>query len=357
MSLATTPAIQLVGLRKSFGAGDHEVVAVNGVDLSIGEGEFFSLLGPSGSGKTTVLRMIAGFELPTAGAILLQGNDVTHLAPYDRDVNTVFQDYALFPHMTVLQNVEYGLRVKKVGAAERRKRATDMLEAVRLSGFGQRKPNQLSGGQRQRVALARALVNQPKVLLLDEPLGALDLKLREEMQVELKAIQREVGITFVFVTHDQGEALSMSNRVAVFNHGRIEQVGTPRDIYDHPETSFVAGFVGTSNVLSAKMSEGLMGVAQVHSIRPERIRVVHELVSDAEVSVAGIVADVQYLGADSRIRVDLADGAHLLASVPSDGLVGAVIGGPIRLAWSRFAAYTVADHNNTSEGGEQWGAQ
>ena len=353
MSLATTPAIQLVGLRKSFGVGDHEVVAVDSVDLVIGEGEFFSLLGPSGSGKTTVLRMIAGFEPPTAGAILLQGNDVTHLAPYDRDVNTVFQDYALFPHMTVMQNVEYGLRVKKVGATERRKRATAMLEAVRLGGFGRRKPNQLSGGQRQRVALARALVNQPKVLLLDEPLGALDLKLREEMQVELKAIQREVGITFVFVTHDQGEALSMSNRVAVFNHGRIEQVGSPRDIYDRPETSFVAGFVGTSNVLSAKMSEDLMGVAQVHSIRPERIRVVHELVSDGDISVAGVVADVQYLGADSRIRVDLADGAHLLASVPSDGLVGAVIGGPIRLAWSPCAAYTVADSNNTYEGGDQ----
>jgi putative spermidine/putrescine transport system ATP-binding protein len=353
MSLASSPAIQLVGLRKSFGAGEHEVVAVDSVDLSIGEGEFFSLLGPSGSGKTTVLRMIAGFELPTAGAILLQGNDVTRLAPYDRDVNTVFQDYALFPHMTVLQNVEYGLKVKKVGSAARRTRANEMLEVVRLGSFGRRKPNQLSGGQRQRVALARALVNRPKVLLLDEPLGALDLKLREEMQVELKAIQREVGITFVFVTHDQGEALSMSNRVAVFNHGRIEQVGTPRDIYDHPATSFVAGFVGTSNVLSAELSQALMGVEKVHSIRPERIRVVQEVVSDGEIAVAGVVADVQYLGADSRIRVDLEDGAHLLASVPSDGLVGAVIGGPIRLAWSRFAAYTVADTNNTSEGGDQ----
>jgi len=205
MSNPTPPAIQLVGLRKSFGAGEHEVVAVDSVDLSIGEGEFFSLLGPSGSGKTTVLRMIAGFESPSAGAILLQGRDVTGLAPFDRDVNTVFQDYALFPHMTVLQNVEYGLKVKKVGKVARRTRANEMLEAVRLGSFGQRKPNQLSGGQRQRVALARALVNHPKVLLLDEPLGALDAKLREEMQVELKAIQREVGITFVFVTHDQAE--------------------------------------------------------------------------------------------------------------------------------------------------------
>jgi len=360
MSNLTPPAIQLVGLRKSFGAGEHEVVAVDSVDLSIGEGEFFSLLGPSGSGKTTVLRMIAGFESPSAGAILLQGRDVTGLAPFDRDVNTVFQDYALFPHMTVLQNVEYGLKVKKVGKAARRTRANEMLEAVRLGSFGHRKPNQLSGGQRQRVALARALVNHPKVLLLDEPLGALDAKLREEMQVELKAIQREVGITFVFVTHDQGEALSMSNRIAVFNHGRIEQVGTPREIYDHPETSFVAGFVGTSNVLSAALSQQLMGVADVHSVRPERIRVVHEVVADGEISVAGVVADLQYLGADSRIRVDLPDGAHLLASVPSDGLVGVAIGGSIRLAWSRYAAYTVADTrspdsggSNTSEGGDQ----
>lgn len=341
--MSDTPAIQLVGLRKSFGAGEHEVVAVDSVDLTINDGEFFSLLGPSGSGKTTVLRMIAGFELPSAGAILLQGRDVTRQAPYDRDVNTVFQDYALFPHMTVLENIEYGLKVKKVARQERRRRAAEMLDSVRLGSYGHRKPSQLSGGQRQRVALARALVNRPKVLLLDEPLGALDLKLREEMQVELKAIQREVGITFVFVTHDQGEALSMSNRIAVFNLGRIEQVGTPREIYDHPETSFVAGFVGTSNVLSAALSHELMGVDGVHSVRPERIRVVQEHTAESEVTVAGVVTDVQYLGADSRIRVELADGSPLLANVPSDGLVGVAIGGPIRLAWSRFAAFAVAD--------------
>jgi putative spermidine/putrescine transport system ATP-binding protein len=352
MSNPTPPAIQLVGLRKSFGVGEHEVVAVASVDLTIHEGEFFSLLGPSGSGKTTVLRMIAGFESPTAGAILLQGRDVTGLAPFDRDVNTVFQDYALFPHMTVLQNIEYGLKVKKVAKAERRARANEMLESVRLGSFGNRKPNQLSGGQRQRVALARALVNKPKVLLLDEPLGALDAKLREEMQVELKEIQREVGITFVFVTHDQGEALSMSNRIAVFNQGRIEQVGTPREIYDHPESAFVAGFVGTSNVLSAALSLQLMGTEAVHSVRPERIRVVHEVAGDSEISVAGVVSDLQYLGADSRIRVDLPGGAHLLASVPSDGLVGVAIGGEIRLAWSRYAAYTV-EATTTSEGGHQ----
>ena len=353
MSNPPPPAIQLVGLRKAFGAGEQEVIAVDSVDLSIVEGEFFSLLGPSGSGKTTVLRMIAGFESPTAGAILLQGRDVTGLAPYDRDVNTVFQDYALFPHMTVLQNVEYGLRVKKVAKADRRRRANEMLESVRLGSFGHRKPNQLSGGQRQRVALARALVNHPKVLLLDEPLGALDLKLREEMQVELKEIQRDVGITFVFVTHDQGEALSMSNRIAVFNQGRIEQVGTPREIYDHPTTAFVAGFVGTSNVMSAAMSHELMGVAAVHSVRPERIRIVQESIADSEVSVSGVVNDVQYLGAESRVRVALADGSHLLASVPSDGLVGAAIGGSIRLAWSRYAAFTVDEQHHTSEGGNQ----
>jgi putative spermidine/putrescine transport system ATP-binding protein len=349
----TTPAIQLVGLRKHFGAGDHEVVAVDGVDLAIGEGEFFSLLGPSGSGKTTVLRMIAGFELPTGGAILLQGKDVTHQPPYDRDVNTVFQDYALFPHMTVQQNVEYGLKVKKVGKAERRTRAGEMLEAVRLGNFGNRKPTQLSGGQRQRVALARALVNHPKVLLLDEPLGALDLKLREEMQHELKAIQRDVGITFVFVTHDQGEALSMSSRVAVFNKGRIEQVGTPRDIYDSPSTMFVAGFVGTSNILDAQLSHDLLGSRQTHSIRPERIRVVAgegaEPPRDGEVTVDGTVTDVQYLGAECRVRVHLPSGAHLLASVPSDGLAGVAVGEPARLAWPRDAADAVAETNTEGE--------
>jgi putative spermidine/putrescine transport system ATP-binding protein len=334
----------LVGLRKEFGSGDTAVVAVDSVDLSIGEGEFFSLLGPSGSGKTTVLRMIAGFELPTGGAILLQGKDVTNLAPYDRDVNTVFQDYALFPHMTVQQNVEYGLRVKKVDKAERRTRAGEMLDAVRLGNFGSRKPNQLSGGQRQRVALARALVNRPKVLLLDEPLGALDLKLREEMQVELKTIQREVGITFVFVTHDQGEALSMSNRLAVFNRGQIEQIGTPREIYDHPASMFVAGFVGTSNLLPAEASRELLGVFATHSVRPERIRVVQSMTSDGEVSVEGTVTDVQYLGADCRIRADVpAVAGHMFANVPSDSLVGVSVGAPIRLAWPRFAAFSVTE--------------
>jgi putative spermidine/putrescine transport system ATP-binding protein len=346
-SRRATPAIQLVRLRKSYG----DVVAVDDIDLEIFEGEFFSLLGPSGSGKTTVLRMIAGFELPTGGAVLLQGSDVSQLAPYDRDVNTVFQDYALFPHMSVLENIEYGLKVKRVSKADRRKRAVEMLDAVRLADYGERRPNQLSGGQRQRIALARALVNHPKVLLLDEPLGALDLKLREEMQVELKSIQHDVGITFVFVTHDQGEALSMSNRIAVFNNGRIEQVGTPRDIYDHPATAFVAGFVGTSNVLSAERSQQLLGVNEPHSIRPERMRIVQHEAGDTEIVVPGVVNDIQYLGADCRVRVQLDDGTSMIASVPSDGLAGVAIGGSVRLAWSRYAAFPVAN-TDISKGGD-----
>ncbi|MEO7369911.1 MAG: ABC transporter ATP-binding protein [Ilumatobacteraceae bacterium] len=348
-SRRATPAIQLVRIRKNYG----DVVAVDDIDLEIYEGEFFSLLGPSGSGKTTVLRMIAGFELPTGGAVLLHGSDVSRLAPYDRDVNTVFQDYALFPHMSVLENIEYGLRVKKVGKAERRTRAVDMLEAVRLGQYGARRPNQLSGGQRQRIALARALVNHPKVLLLDEPLGALDLKLREEMQVELKTIQHDVGITFVFVTHDQGEALSMSNRIAVFNNGRVEQVGTPREIYDHPATAFVAGFVGISNVLSAERSQRLLGVSDPHSVRPERLHIAPREAADdeGEVSVAGFVSDIQYLGADCRVRVQLDDGASMIASVPSDGLAGVAIGGSVRLAWPRSAAFPVAN-TDISKGGD-----
>jgi putative spermidine/putrescine transport system ATP-binding protein len=276
-------------------------------------------------------------------------------------VNTVFQDYALFPHMSVLENVEYGLKVKGVKKVERRRRAAEMLESVRLGQFGNRRPHEMSGGQRQRVALARALVNRPKVLLLDEPLGALDLKLREEMQVELKSIQRDVGITFVFVTHDQGEALSMSNRIAVFNQGRVEQVGTPREIYDHPATSFVAGFVGTSNLIGPADSERIMGVRATHSIRPERIRMVwgSDPVAGGEVAVEGTVSDIQYLGADCRVRVDLIGAAgsrhHLLATVPSDGLGGVAIGGTIRLAWPRVAAFTVAETSMSDISTDQFG--
>jgi len=263
------------------------------------------MLGPSGSGKTTTLRMIAGFETPDAGTIELAGEDVSRLPPYDRPVNTVFQDYALFPHMTVKENVEYGLMVKKVKKGERRQRAEQALEIVRLGGYGERKPSQLSGGQRQRVALARAIVNRPKVLLLDEPLGALDLKLRQEMQIELKSIQREVGITFVYVTHDQEEALTMSDRLAVFNQGRIEQVGPPADVYEHPENEFVAGFVGVSNVIERN--------GRRYTVRPEKINILEDgrQPQPGWHVEQGTVRDVQYVGPVTRFYVTLDDGGEL----------------------------------------------
>ena len=293
--------IRLRGLTKRYG----EVVAVDGVDLDIAPGEFFTLLGPSGSGKTTTLRMIAGFETPDGGTVELAGEDVSRLPPYDRPVNTVFQDYALFPHMTVRQNVEYGLIVKKVSKGERVERAGQALDMVQLGSFGERKPSQLSGGQRQRVALARAIVNRPRVLLLDEPLGALDLKLRQEMQIELKSIQRDVGITFVYVTHDQEEALTMSDRVAVFNRGRIEQVGPPAEVYEHPESEFIAGFVGVSNVIERG--------GRRYTVRPEKINL---LVSGEEAQEGshveqGVVRDVQYVGPVTRYHVTLDRGGEL----------------------------------------------
>jgi putative spermidine/putrescine transport system ATP-binding protein len=295
------PDIRVSGLTKTYG----DVVAVDGIDLEIQAGEFFTMLGPSGSGKTTTLRMIAGFEIPDAGSIELAGEDVSRLPPYDRPVNTVFQDYALFPHMTVHQNVEYGLMVKKIKKGERRERAERALEMVRLSGYGARKPSQLSGGQRQRVALARAIVNRPRVLLLDEPLGALDLKLRQEMQIELKAIQREVGITFVYVTHDQEEALTMSDRLAVFNEGRIEQVGPPADVYEHPQSEFIAGFVGVSNVIERD--------GRRYTIRPEKITLLangQEPQPDWHVE-EGTVRDVQYVGPVTRYHLALDRGGEL----------------------------------------------
>ncbi|MGW4700278.1 ABC transporter ATP-binding protein [Streptomyces sp. NPDC004285] len=305
-------AIRLTGLRKTYGRTE----AVAGVDLDIADGEFFSMLGPSGSGKTTVLRMIAGFEAPTAGTVQLAGRDVTRLAPFERDVHTVFQDYALFPHMTVEQNVAYGLKVRGVPRAERLVRARAALVQVGLDGLGRRRPAELSGGQRQRVALARALVGRPRVLLLDEPLGALDLKLRERMQVELKAIQREVGITFVFVTHDQEEALTMSDRIAVFHQGRIEQVAAPAEIYEHPATPFVAGFVGTSNLLSGDAARRVVGAPGTYSIRPEKIRILsdHKAPGDpGHATAAGTVAEVVYLGDSTRFLVDLDGGGRLTA--------------------------------------------
>ncbi len=306
---ASAPSIRLLDLAKDFGS----VRAVDGVDLEIADGEFFSMLGPSGSGKTTVLRLIAGFEQPTRGSIELAGKDVSREPPHRRDVNTVFQDYALFPHMSVIENVEYGLRVKKVARTERRRRAAEALETVRLGGHAARRPHQLSGGQRQRVALARALVNRPKVLLLDEPLGALDLKLRREMQIELKEIQREVGITFVFVTHDQEEALTMSDRIAVFREGHIEQVGTPVDLYERPATSFTAGFVGTSNLLTGEIAQRLLGRSGSFGIRPEKIRLaqVDEPNPDDHTSTRGVVREVVYLGAATHAIVDLDAGGTL----------------------------------------------
>jgi putative spermidine/putrescine transport system ATP-binding protein len=291
------PAVRLSGIRRVYG----DVVAVAGVDLDIGAGEFFTLLGPSGSGKTTTLRVIAGFERPDAGRVELRGVDVTRVAPAQRAVNTVFQDYALFPHMTVAENVEYGLRVKGMSRRDRRARAQDVLERVRLPGLGDRKPVQLSGGQRQRVALARAIVNGPPVLLLDEPLGALDLKLRQEMQIFLKALQRDLGITFVYVTHDQDEALTMSDRLAVFNEGKIEQVGSPAEVYEHPQTAFVAGFVGVSNILERD--------GRTITIRPEKILMTDEGACHGE---PGAVREVVYLGMVTRYVVDLDAGGQLV---------------------------------------------
>jgi putative spermidine/putrescine transport system ATP-binding protein len=329
-------AVSLEHVVKRFG----DVVAVAGVDLEVREGEFFSMLGPSGSGKTTCLRMIAGFEAPTEGRVLLDGRDVTGLAPYERDVNTVFQDYALFPHMTVHDNVEYGLKVKKVGRDERRARTREALEMVQLGGFDERKPTQLSGGQRQRVALARALVNRPRVLLLDEPLGALDLKLRQAMQIELKEIQQRVGLTFIYVTHDQEEALTMSDRLAVFSHGRIEQVGTPAGVYEKPATGFVAGFVGTSNILSGEPARAVTGSDEPITVRPEKIQMVDidAPVGAGELSVTGHVMDVVYLGALTKYIVSLDPGGELVVlqqnlSVSSMEALQ-VQGRAVRLTWS-----------------------
>ena len=303
-------AILFRNVSRHFG----EVKAVDNVEVEIKDGEFFSMLGPSGSGKTTCLRMIAGFDRPTTGQIILYGQDVSNLPPYERPVNTVFQDYALFPHMTVADNIGYGLMIKGVSKPQRQKQVNEMLKLVQLPAFGGRKPSQLSGGQRQRVALARALVNHPKVLLLDEPLGALDLKLRQQMQVELKNIQREVGITFIFVTHDQEEALTMSDRIAVFNEGRIEQVGTPAEVYEHPSTTFVAGFVGTSNLVSGEVAKRITGLPDRFSVRPEKIHLAsaEEKVDGDMFSINGTVRDVVYLGLYTRYLVELEGGGDLV---------------------------------------------
>ncbi len=334
-----TAAVEFDGVSRTYG----DVKAVDRVSFSIRDGEFFSMLGPSGSGKTTCLRLIAGFEEPSVGSIRIHGSAAAGVPPYERDVNTVFQDYALFPHMDVRDNVAYGLMVKGVAKAERYARAEEALTMVALDGFGARKPSQLSGGQRQRVALARALVNRPRVLLLDEPLGALDLKLREQMQVELKTLQRQLGITFVYVTHDQGEALSMSDRVAVFHNGRIEQVDTPRQLYTRPATRFVATFVGTSNVLDGEHAK-VLGVA-AFSIRPEHVRVSLEPArAEDHTSVSGIVRDVQYHGATSRVEIEIDGGGRLVASVPNDDDAALpAVGEAVHASWSRAAMVPLED--------------
>ena len=330
------PQIQLRSVRKVFGDPSNPIVAVDDVDLTVGAGELFAILGPSGSGKTTVLRMIAGFEKPTAGTVYLGGQDVTALPAAKRDCNTVFQDYALFPHMTVAQNVEYGLLVKKVPKQERQTRAAAALEMVRLGDHAGRKPVQLSGGQQQRVALARALVGRPKVLLLDEPLGALDLKLREQMQVELKAIQRELGITFVIVTHDQDEALTLSDRLAVFNNGRIEQIGAGREVYENPANRFVADFVGTSNVFDGATAEALLGRTGTYAIRPERMAL-FDAADDVPAgmrSVPARVAEVVYAGPVTRVAADTDSGQRLTATLVSARTGADLIHDhPVMLAW------------------------
>ncbi len=355
--LTRDDVIVLESVRKEFG----EFVAVERADFSIARGEFFSLLGPSGCGKTTLLKMIAGFELPTSGKVMLEGTDVSDVPPYKRNVNTVFQQYALFPHMSVFDNVAYGLRAKKVPSDEARRRSMEMLEIVRLGEFARRRPAQLSGGQQQRVALARALVNLPSALLLDEPLAALDLKLREAMQLELKRIQREVGITFIFVTHDQGEALTMSDRIAVMSRGRVEQIGTPEEIYAAPASIFVAGFIGSANLLPGTLESADDGAARVLldsgvavevgrptearpgdpvtvMLRPERLAIANG--DNGGRVLSGVVAEVIYQGSERRLIVDLADGTEVVASVDTDDGAPAVEqGAPVSLAWAPDAPY------------------
>jgi putative spermidine/putrescine transport system ATP-binding protein len=324
-------AVEFSAVSRHYGT----VKAVDDVTIAVAEGEFFSMLGPSGSGKTTCLRLIAGFEQPSNGSIRIFGKEAAGTPPYEREVNTVFQDYALFPHMNVLDNVAYGLHVKGIAKQESYKRARQALEQVALTDYGQRKPGELSGGQRQRVALARALVNEPRVLLLDEPLGALDLKLREQMQLELKTLHKKLGITFIYVTHDQGEALSMSDRVAVFNRGKIEQIDAPRNLYSHPKTSFVADFVGTSNVIGNSLAQQITGNNQAFSIRPEHIDIYNKQAKVLKVS--GEVADIQYHGATSKIEV--AVNGQLLSMVLSNTEVSETqlpkIGQKLTLCWAQ----------------------
>ena len=352
--------IVLDGVTKAFG----ENVVVNNIDLSIGEGEFFSMLGPSGCGKTTTLRMIAGFEVPTEGTIILTGTDVTRVPPAKRNVNMVFQAYALFPHMTVQENIEFGLRIKRVKRDEVRARTAEAIESVQLEGFEARKPAQLSGGQQQRVALARALVNRPAALLLDEPLGALDMKLRKEMQHELKAIQVRTGTTFVYVTHDQEEALTMSDRIAVMNDGIVEQCAGPREIYEHPSTAFVAGFIGTSNIVNLRVDRSVDGNAVMDvsegnrivaksdtkvgeslqvTVRPEKIHLGAGGLGDDASMVGGRISDVVYLGSMTQIMVDLATGDSLTVHRLNDEATTteAKVGDTVTLHWAAANSFVI----------------
>jgi spermidine/putrescine transport system ATP-binding protein len=361
------PAIELVGVVKEFHARGEVITAVRWLDLAIREGEFFSLLGPSGCGKTTTMRMIAGFEEPTQGAIRLHGSDVTAVPPNKRDVNMVFQSYALFPHMSVFENVAFGLRRKNVAKDELTRRVGEMLEIVDLAGRGQRRPRELSGGQQQRVALARALVNRPRALLLDEPLGALDLKLRQAMQVELKRIQREVGITFVYVTHDQNEALTMSDRIAVMNDGAVEHLGTPREIYEHPKTRFVAGFIGTSNLLAGTVTQAGVGSAVIEvsaderiivpvpgtapapgsqlelTVRPEKIELSTARPAASGCVVRGTVTEVVYLGTSTNFSVTTTTGADIVVFRQNSAAAGdlAARGDSVWLSWQPEHSYPI----------------
>lgn len=339
MSDNSTIAVQFENISRFFG----EIKAADNLSFSVREGEFFSMLGPSGSGKTTCLRLIAGFEKPDSGKLYIHKREMSNVPPYDRDVNTVFQSYALFPHMNVEENITYCLMLKKINKKERLIKAEEMLELVQLPGLGSRKPSELSGGQRQRVALARALVNHPSVLLLDEPLGALDLKLREKMQIELKDLQRKIGITFFYVTHDQQEALSMSDRIAVFNNGQIEQIGTTKEIYETPRTLFVADFVGSSNVIQGKLSEKIFNKNASFTIRPERIRILapnEKTLSYLEICIYGEVADIQYRGANLKYMI-LIEGQHEIIvqqqnlSPGTKYLFHPNIGQEVKLVWNR----------------------
>jgi spermidine/putrescine transport system ATP-binding protein len=368
-------AIELIGVSKHFSSREGNVQAVERIDLAIGQGEFFSLLGPSGCGKTTTLRMIAGFEEPTQGRILLYGEDMVGVPPNRRDVNLVFQSYALFPHLNVFENVAFGLRRRKVPSEAVRRRVQEVLELVQLEGRERRRPKELSGGQQQRVALARALVNNPRALLLDEPLGALDLKLRQAMQIELKRIQREVGITFVYVTHDQGEALTMSDRLVVMNEGRIEQLGSPREVYEQPRTRFVAGFIGTSNLLSGRVGRVVNGsalldmgpgervvvplrgdVAPGHhldlTVRPEKIDMTNgPEPPDAECRIKGRITDVVYLGSSTQHVVVTSTGASIVVFSQNRGVSADTSASTdeVWLSWRAEHSYLLVEQEQTGE--------